>query len=168
MFFFTATINSWQLLLADDVMKKIVGDSLLWMHQNNRARTHGFVIMPNHIHLLWSPVSKFHEEDNERTLLSFTGHAFKKHLQIEHPEMLNQYVSTQKDREFHFWERRSRTIEVMSRRIAEQKLDYIHFNPISGRWRLASSPEGYFYSSASYYILNKTSFSFITHYMDYI
>ncbi len=138
------------------------------MHQNNRARTHGFVIMPNHFHLLWSPVSKFHEEENQQTLLSFTGHAFKKHLQSEHPEMLNQYVSTQKDREFHFWERRPRTIEVMSRRIAEQKLDYTHFNPISGRWRLALSPEGYLYSSASYYILNKSPFGFIAHYMDYI
>ena len=81
--------------------------------------------------------------------------------------MLNYYVSTQKDRQFHFWERRSRTIEVMSRLIAEQKLDYIHINPILGRWRLASSPEEYFYSSASYYLFNKNSFSFITHYMDY-
>ena len=46
-------------------LKKIIADSLQWMHQNNRARTHGFVIMPNHIHLLWSPVLKFHEEENE-------------------------------------------------------------------------------------------------------
>ncbi len=80
MYFFTATFNSWQLLLADDVIKKIIADSLQWMHQNNRARTHGFVIMPNHIYLLWSPVSKFHEEANEQTLLRFTGHAFKKNL----------------------------------------------------------------------------------------
>ena len=149
-------------------MKKIVGDSLLWMHQNNRARTHGFVIMPNHIHLLWSRYQNFMKRKKEPKLLSYTGYAFKKHLQIEHPGILNQYLSTQKACQFHFWERRSRTIEVMSRRIAEQKLDYIHFNPISGRWRLASSPEGYFYSSASYYILNKSSFSFVTHYMDYI
>jgi putative transposase len=110
--------------------------------------------MPNQLHLLWSSVSKFHEEENELTLLRFTGHAFIKHLQIEHPRMLNQYLFTQKDLQFHFWERCSRTIEVMSRRIAEQKLAYIHFNPISGRWRLASNPEKYFYSSAFYYILN--------------
>ena len=114
MLFFTATINSWQLLLADDAMKKnvadsihgwrpanlsikkIVIDSLQWMHQNNRARTHSFVIMPNHIHLLWSPVLKFHQEEYERTLLSFAGNTFKKQLQREQPEMLNQYVSTQK------------------------------------------------------------------------
>ena len=77
MYFFTATINSWQLLLADDVMKKIVGDSLLWMHQNNRARTHGFVIMPNHIHLLWSPVSKVYEEEMSKHCSALTDMPLK-------------------------------------------------------------------------------------------
>lgn len=168
MYFFTATINSWQLLLANDSMKAIITDSLAWMHHNNRAKTHGFVIMPNHLHLLWSPVSKFKEVDNEQTLLSFTAHAFKKHLLKVHPELLLNYSSTQNDRQFHFWQRRPRTIERKSRKIAEQKLDYIHFNPLPGRWRLASCPEEYYYSSAAFYYQGKKSFEFIAHYMDYI
>src|SRR5262249_47538975 len=143
MYFFTATINNWQMLLADDGMKQIITDSLQWHHQNNRARTHAFVIMPNHIHLLWSPVTKFYEDGNEQSLLSFTAHEFKKYLVQNHPKILEQYVSTEADRQYHFWERRSRTIEVMSRSIAEQKLDYIHLNPLSGRWNLVAYPEDY-------------------------
>lgn len=56
----------------------------------------------------------------------------------------------------------------MSRSIAEQKLDYIHLNPLSGRWKLVSYAEDYHYSSAKFYILNRSPFSFITHYSDYI
>ncbi len=62
---------------------------------HHRTRTHCFVITPNHLHLLWSPVSKFHEEENQLTPLRFTGHAIIKHLQNEHPEMLDLYVSAQ-------------------------------------------------------------------------
>ena len=111
-------------------MKKIVIDSLQWMHKNNRALTHGFVIMPNHIHLLCSPVLKFYQEEYEQTLLSFNGNTFKKQLQREQPEKLNQYASAEKIVNSIFWERRLRTIEVMSRRITEQKPDYFHINPV--------------------------------------
>ncbi len=168
MFFFTATVNSWKTLLSDDHVKQIIADSLFWLHQNDRARVHGFVIMPNHIHLLWSPIKKFSEEDIENALLSFTAHEFKKYLVENHPLLLSEFKSTQHDRNFHFWERRSRTIEVMSRTIAEQKLDYMHLNPMNGRWHWVSLPEQYHYSSARFYILNETSFPFLTHYMEYI
>jgi hypothetical protein len=36
-----------------------------------------------------------------------------------------------------------------------QKLNYIHNNPTTGKWKLAKFPEEYFHSSASFYILNK-------------
>ena len=50
MFFFTATINSWQNLLEEITFKKIILDSLHFMHHEKRAQINGFVIMPNHIH----------------------------------------------------------------------------------------------------------------------
>jgi hypothetical protein len=78
LYFFTATFNNWQLLLAENAMKIIVANLLPWMLQNKRARTPGFVIVLNNNHFLWSPVSKFHEKENEQTMLSFTGHTFKK------------------------------------------------------------------------------------------
>ena len=34
----------------------------------------------------------------------------------------------------------------------EEKLNYIHNNPCTDRWRLAENPEDYAYSSASNYI----------------
>ncbi len=36
-----------------------------------------------------------------------------------------------------------------------QKLEYIHSNPVSKKWQLASSAESYPHSSAAFYELNK-------------
>ena len=51
MYFFTATINSWQNLLSNNNIKKIITDSLAWLTKENKAYIHGFVVMPNHIPL---------------------------------------------------------------------------------------------------------------------
>lgn len=167
MLFFTATINSWKHLLKDDDMKVIVILSLQWFHEQKKATINGFVIMPNHIHLLWQPLNES-EAKNEFALLSFTAHQFKKKLMQTNVNLLNDFLSTQVDREYHFWERRSRTIEVMSRKIAEQKLDYIHNNPLQEKWKLALQPEEYLFSSASYYQTGIDNYGFLTHYQEII
>lgn len=45
------------------------------------------------------------------------------------------------------------------------KLNYIHLNPVSGKWNLASDFVSYPYSSASFYELNVEN-DFLTHFMD--
>ncbi|MFN0276653.1 MAG: transposase [Chitinophagales bacterium] len=167
MHFFTATINNWQKLLQDDKIKILIVQSLEWLYKNERAHTHGFVIMPNHIHLLWSRGNDYEIQKSEQDLLSFTGHEIKKYLTKNNPEQLNNFISTQADRAYHFWERRPRSIEIMSREIAWQKLNYIHNNPVKEKWQLAKLPEEYSYSSAAFYIKEDKTFSFLTHYMDY-
>lgn len=51
-FFWTATINGWKHLLADDIYKKIIIDSLTNLSERGLADVYAFVIMPNHIHLI--------------------------------------------------------------------------------------------------------------------
>jgi REP element-mobilizing transposase RayT len=165
MYFFTATINSWKHLLERDEMKDIIIDSLIWLDKEQKAFTHGFVIMPNHIHILWSLPDESY--DPAEALIRYTAHSFKKKLKIETPHGLLAYLSTQADREYHFWERRSRTIEVKSRSIAIQKLDYIHNNPLQQKWGLCDIPEGYKYSSARYYMQIESEFDFLKHYVDF-
>ena len=88
-------------------------------------------------------------------------------MNLENPILLNEYLSTQNDREYHFWERRSRTIETLSRKISEQKLDYIHLNPCQEKWKLVVDPVDYKYSSATYYEIQLDEFEFLTHYYEY-
>ena len=45
--------------------------------------------------------------------------------------------------------------EITSQKFIDQKIGYIHANPISGKWRLAESMEVYPHSSAVFYSLGK-------------
>jgi len=51
--FFTATILEWQPLLENDTYKEIIIGSLRFLASEKRAKIYLYVIMPNHIHLIW-------------------------------------------------------------------------------------------------------------------
>jgi hypothetical protein len=53
-----------------------------------------------------------------------------------------------------------------NRQVVEQKLDYIHNNPMKAG--LCENSIDYEYSSARYYELNEDNWGFITHYADHI
>jgi hypothetical protein len=48
----------------------------------------------------------------------------------------------------------------------EQKLDYIHHNPVSGKWNLVEDFTRYPHSSAAFYKLGVIGEVKITHYKD--
>ena len=58
--FFTATILEWKKLLAPDKYKDIIMESLKFLVTNKRIILNGFVIMPNHIHLIWQMCEGIH------------------------------------------------------------------------------------------------------------
>lgn len=39
-------------------------------------------------------------------------------------------------------------------KLLHQKLDYMHANPVSGKWSLVGDPAKYRYSSAGFYVLS--------------
>jgi putative transposase len=102
--FLTATILNWNHLLARDQMKTIVVDSLHWLVQNKRCTVHAFVIMPNHIHLIWKIADGFERKEVQGAFFSFTAHAFKKILK-EQPKELELYRVEDAERNYQFWER---------------------------------------------------------------
>lgn len=51
--FLTGTIYNWEHLLAKDDFKNIILDSFQWLVNNKKCSINAFVLMPNHIHLLW-------------------------------------------------------------------------------------------------------------------
>ena len=110
----------------------------------------------------------FEEEKVKASLLKYTAQQIKFDLLKHHPKVLEHFVSTQNDREYHFWERRPYASVMYNRKVVEQKLDYMHNNPLTGKWKLVDRPEDYYFSSASFYMLNRSEFNFITHYKDHI
>jgi putative transposase len=73
-----------------------------------------------------------------------------------------------KDRKYQIWERNPLSIDIYSRDVLLQKLDYIHNNPLQDKWKLCDKPEDYRFSSAAYYIYDKSEWDFISHYYESI
>ena len=56
--------------------------------------------------------------------------------------------------------------ECDSWEMINQKLDYMHDNPCTGKWQLAESPVDYVHSSAKYYITGEQGTYTITNFME--
>jgi REP element-mobilizing transposase RayT len=160
--YFTATILEWKYLLKQDKYKDVIIDSLRFLVSERRVELNAFVIMNNHMHLIWQPLGDWTPEKIQHSLLSFTAHKFKKDLQENHELVLEQFKANAKDREYQFWERNPLSIDLASEEMFLQKLNYIHQNPvIKGMCQL---PENYKYSSAKFYELGIDDFGILTHF----
>jgi len=165
--FYTATCLNWQPLLNDNASKSIIMDSLKFLVQDNRIWLYGFVIMPNHIHLLWCKQEAYIEKNVQRRFMTHNAQQLKFKLVDSNSSQINNYKSTQADRAYQFWERRPYKATMYNRAVAEQKLDYIHQNPVKAG--LCKHAEDYEFSSARYYKLTEENrWDFLTHYMEHI
>ncbi|HEX4374564.1 MAG TPA: transposase, partial [Puia sp.] len=121
-----------------------------------------FVIMNNHLHIIWQIKSGHKKENVQRDLLKFTGQQIKEDMIRNHPLVLKHFEVNAKDRKYQFWERNSLSIDLYSEKVFLQKLEYIHANPVKAG--LCLLPEEYKYSSAGYYEKDIKDFSFLIHY----
>ena len=161
-YFYTDTIYQFRHLLADDALKLEVISSLLYLVQKEIVTLYGFVIMPNHIHLLWYILKQNGKESAAGSLAKFTGHRFKKYLL--QTNQLHLYKSDKDDRAFQFWKRDPLAIPVSTEKIFISKLEYIHNNPV--KWNLCTYPEEYKWSSARFYWEGVDEFNMLTHYKE--
>ena len=150
-YFWTITIKEWIHLLKTDDYKLLIIDSLKWLCDNKLVKIYGYVIMPNHIHLLWDQLKMNGKEFSKNSFEKFTAHRFQKKLQIGDHTTLNKFKVNASDRNYNFWQRDPLAIRIFSRNMFEQKLNYIHNNPLQEHWALCKIPETYRFSSASFY-----------------
>lgn len=159
--FVTATIYNWQHLLKSTENKEIICSSLKFLVDDNRIILYAYCIMDNHIHLIWQVKGKWKSSDVKRDFLKYTAHQFKRKLQSDCESELENYRATQNDRTYQIWERNTLCVELFTPAVCDQKLDYIHYNPVKAG--ICELPEQYDYSSAQYYLNGSDRFNFLTH-----
>jgi putative transposase len=159
--FLTATILEWKPLLQNNNYKDEIIKSLQFLVQQKRMRLYAFVIMNNHIHLIWQPLGEQTPEKLQLSFMKFTAQQIKFDLQKSNPDLLDQFRVNAKDRTYQFWERNSLSVELRSTAVFNQKLEYIHWNPVKAG--LCNTPEAYYYSSAAFYATGIDTFSMLTH-----
>ncbi len=159
--FFTATILEWKPLLKEDKYKDIIIESLRFLVKEKRIVVYAFVIMNNHIHLVWQIQAGHIKENVQRDFLKFTGQMMKYDLQKNNVALLESFLVKAKDRQYQFWERNALSIDLFSEAVLMQKIKYIHQNPVKAG--LCDLAETYQYSSAKFYETGKDDFDFIEH-----
>ena len=132
-YFITFTIRNWEKIFIDNASCGLVYKWFRYMDEYYGNKIHGYVIMPNHIHVLLyvsiaSPILST-VVFNAKRFLAYGLHCL--------------------------FEPRYDSLMIQSRKFFLEKLNYIHTNPCRGRWQLADKPEDYIHSSASNYILGR-------------
>ena len=165
--FFTAVCHEWLRLLETDDAKQIILEALRYRIAVGQIKVCAFVIMPNHIHLIWRVQNGYNLEDVQRDFLKYTAKELKAMLKIKEGELgLEKLFVGLKDRTFQVWKRNSMNIDLVHEWFFKQKFDYLHNNPCQAHWNLAERPEKYKYSSARFYEDGADEFSLLTHYSE--
>ncbi|MCF8326258.1 MAG: hypothetical protein K9I84_14970 [Leadbetterella sp.] len=156
LYFVTFTCYRWLPLfeitnLYDNIYK--------WFHylKTKEIKICGYVIMPNHIHLL------IFLPENAPELMLVIGNA-KRFMAYEIGKRLKNRQDIldilesgvkpperKKGKLHQVFEESYDAKECFSNEFIEQKLSYIHKNPISGKWKLADTYIDYPHSSARFY-----------------
>lgn len=161
LYFWTATIYKWQWLLQRDEFKNVIISSFEYLSKKGKIDVFSFVIMPNHIHVIWRINENNGKESPQASFLKYTAHEFKKMLQDVGADNLLNYAVKAHNKNYEFWQRDSLAVHLYTQKVAYQKLDYIHLNPLAEHWQLAKDPCDYKYSTAKFYETGVKDFIFI-------
>jgi REP element-mobilizing transposase RayT len=128
----------------------------------NNAIT-GYVILPNHLHMLLYFAGA---RQSLNTIIGngkrFIAYDIVERLQQQEENLLLaklqkavQAKDKSRAKKHEVWIDSFDAKECRSEKFILQKLNYIHNNPCSGKWKLVNSPIDYWHSSASFYITCK-------------
>jgi REP element-mobilizing transposase RayT len=152
----TFQIVQWADLFTRQVYRDIIIDSLRYCQENKGLEVYAYVIMSNHVHLLIRSLN----DNLSDVIRDLKRHTSKKIIEtIEQGNesrrewllMIFNYAAGKHKRnnEYQVWTHENHAEEIYSNVFIEQKIAYIHNNPV--RSRIVKRPEDYVYSSARNY-----------------
>jgi len=165
-YFYTATIQRWKTIIKDFNLEPVITQSLSFLYQKQSVKVYGFVIMPNHIHIIWELLQNNGKESPASSFMKFTAHEFQRILSETSPATLREYAVEWHSRKYNFWHPKADWFLLNQSATIEQKLNYIHLNPMRGKWSLVSNPSEYYYSSCRLYECGIKDFDFLEDYRD--
>ena len=156
LYFITASVIEWKHLFITPEYINIPLNSLAWLQQHKRILLFAFVIMPSHLHCILkpegSPIGEIVQQFG-----SYTAHEILKKLRSENrKELLDIFHQMKRDErhEHSIWQD-IQAKNIYSIEILQQKMEYIHQNPVAKIWKLAEDRADYPYSSAGFYDYGK-------------
>ena len=155
-----ATVN-WIDVFTRTIYKEILLDSLKYCIAHKGLQIYAWVIMSNHVHLIIKASNK-PLNDILRDLKRHTSKALLTAIADNPQESRKDWLLWMFERagkrnpnneSYQLWQQGNHPIELYSNEVIDQKLDYIHQNPVTAGW--VDTPEHYLYSSARNYAGDK-------------
>ncbi|TAD95288.1 MAG: transposase [Bacteroidetes bacterium] len=156
-YFVTFAIVYWIDVFTRQRYKDIMVESLRYCQEKKGLEIFAWCLMSNHIHLIIRAKEGYYLSDILRDLKKFTSAKIIDSIQAEiesRKEWLIWFFKraaqkNSRNTKHQFWQQDNHAEELISNRFKEQKLDYIHKNPVVEGW--VEEPEHYLYSSAKNY-----------------
>ncbi len=158
-YFLTPTIVDWVDVFTRKFYRDIVINSLDYCIKEKALVLYGYVIMSNHLHLIIRSQNGT-LSDTIRDFKKFTASSILEGIRNE-PEsrrewMLHRFkwnaAQNQRSSEHQMWTHENKAELIFTEKFYQQKLKYIHENPVRAGW--VERPEDYVYSSAKSLMLN--------------
>jgi REP element-mobilizing transposase RayT len=155
LYFMTDTVVDWVDIFTRPCYKHIVIESLQYCVDHKGLIIYAWVLMSNHLHTIVSCEDNLIISDIWRDFKKFTSKKILKILENDTTEsrrkwMLDRFeFSARNDykiKQYKFWQDGSDVQLIFSHDYLQQKLNYIHYNPVEAEF--VNSPEEYRYSSA--------------------
>jgi putative transposase len=112
-----------------------------------KFRLVGYVVMPEHVHLLMSEPRKGDPSKVLQALKQKTSRILKRRT-VQGKQLSLRFADSEANAN-HFWQRRFYDFNVWSTKKVREKLDYMHLNPV--KRKLVSHPKDWPWSSWSHY-----------------
>ena len=157
LYFLTFQVVQWADIFTRKIYRDIIIDSFKYCSNQKGLEIYAYVIMSNHVHLL----ARSTKEDLSGTIRDFKRHTSNRILEaVQTSEesrrdwllLIFRYAARKHSRneKFQVWTHENHAEEIFSNKFIEQKIEYIHNNPV--RAGFVENPEDYLYSSARCYV----------------
>ena len=157
-YFTTFSVVGWVDIFTREVYRGIFMDSLNYCIKNKGLVVYAWVLMTNHVHLIVRRNGDNKLEDIFRDIKKFTSVKIIQEISNNPAESRKEWflkffkekghANTQNEN-FQFWQHGNHPIELDNNEIMEQKLSYLHNNPVNAGF--VAEPYHWKYSSAGDY-----------------
>ncbi len=155
MYFLTLQITGWIDIFTRKIYRDILVENLQYCQQHKGLVLFGYVVMSNHVHLIAQSRTN-HLSDWLRDFKSYVGKLLFDAIQNEKEKrkwMLSLFEEAgeknSRNTNFQIWTHENHPEHLFSLNFAQQKLNYIHQNPVKAG--IVEKPEHYLFSSARNY-----------------
>ncbi|MEX1002727.1 MAG: transposase [Crocinitomicaceae bacterium] len=156
-----ATVN-WIDLFTREVYFDVLAQSVTYCRKNKVMELYVYCFMPNHVHMIFRSTN----ENPSALIRDFKGYTSKKLIQTiqENPKesrkeyLLEMFEKAGKSKsniqKYQLWQHHNQPMELYSNKVIEQKVNYVHMNPVEEG--LVTNPIDWKYSSARNYAGDQT------------